>query len=1163
MNIENYDVSSDPVEKFISNHNKNNKFPLRNLYIFKSIDKDGNIKDTKFGVNLITRTGFDVVPIEGSNYSLYIGDGSGTPSYEDTALFHYLGNVSDPDTSTTNYLLYYDSDKNLICQYRKIDTFTMDYTFLNTSFNITEFGLYYTSLRTHGLILDSSGQPSHITKTLYDKLIVEIRWLYVVSPEVQHRLISSGIYGILQPNWRYVNQQVYCHLFSDSYFPYDSYSHSSDELSTTGYLYNTTVSKNAQMKRCGNFLRTPRILCERNYEYISNFQVSSNRKSLDSSTNILLSMPIYGDREELVCDYAFSDSGTNEVYFKHLFQSIIRGGYNSYYGYGIFPVSNFKIESCYMYNCEDHLWNISENFLSCENSEFNDFSLMYGAYVWMKNPDGISKRVYIYTNNNIDIPIIKFNISGVVLYATDEWWDNTTWILITNMNQLTPSQSNKRYYICETQTSLNPVRDQQFPKIICNKRQYNWDIEHIYDNNESVSPLVVSDQYEMYCTPNFMFFHPEGLPGGYDQTTPCVQKDLRFTWPQSIVGDVSTKDVSTAYRHCFDDKVVICSSWYYSYAYKDITTSGTHIRILDISDSSINMDPTAETPYVDLQLDFTNKTRKYAGQQISHNWDGDFWISYEPNAKEIVAVKIHGGVNQDTPEQVLVDSGIISYTFDYGNDHLIYTKDGMTFYHYNLGTHVIDDTIDIMSFDSSVTEIKNYIGYNGIIYITAKYSAGDWYTYFYNTITQTWKVDKTVWCNSIERDGMCGYNNKCAIISPKNSKSPELVIINSQDPYNFIKSTNDNFKHIYPNTCHLTYVNNGKQLVFSFRSTSDSDNESYRQSYYNVLDIGLILDTGEFYNIYQHEQKYWAYQTKLQQSCIYKDDIIFRGRFTGASGANNSCINILPIEKFICHKMTISTNSLTGYNNPFSLEETEMFQILHSTTMDRLLIDPVDPQSCCYCTIYRIDMYESTTLAHRFVPCVRDADSVPGLYDTVTNEFLEPLDPLSMIPDTSTAITTDYNLPSGYTQVYSIAHTSGDANWFTTANMTTPIIHTQHTKIEWYGMIPTPPTGTSISMCLFGSQEYDNENEYHFEFWSARNGGFGYRRGTSTIETNTGTYNTDIKIVCDGLTASWYDITGTTLIDSITCTGTLDDGKTPFAFLTRGLPNGYDYNPQP
>ena len=64
-------------------------------------------------------------------------------------------------------------------------------------------------------------------------------------------------------------------------------------------------------------------------------------------------------------------------------------------------------------------------------------------------------------------------------------------------------------------------------------------------------------------------------------------------------------------------------------------------------------------------------------------------------------------------------------------------------------------------------------------------------------------------------------------------------------------------------------------------------------------------------------------------------------------------------------------------------------------------------------------------------------------------------------------------------------------------------------------------------------------------------------------KTNTGTYDTDIKIVCDGLTASWYDITGTTLIDSITCTGTLDDGKTPFAFLTRGLPNGYDYNPQP
>ena len=1164
MNIENCNLPSDKVEEFAKNYSKGKKFPLRNLYVFTVIDKNGNVKDEKFGVNLMTRAGFDYSPIDDLyERFLELGDGSGTPSYEDTTLFHYLGYVSNPDLTKFNYPLFYDSDRNLICQRRKIGTYTIDYTFLNTSFDITEFGLYYRdSLITHGLVLDSSGQPSSIRKELYDKLIIEIRWMYVMSPEVQRRLIGAGIYGVLQPNWRYGDQRLCCQWWSNTYIPYDSYTRGTYDNLVFSDRYNSTVSKNAQMRRCNKFVATPAILCERNYEYISNIRLASIRYEDHYDTNQVYTMPVYGDREELVCDHIFADAENNSLSLNTMFQSVKRGKRNSSYGTGFFPVGNFKIESSYMYNHKDHLWNIADTFTSCENSEFNDISLTYPSTVWMANPNDISKDVYIFTNNNVNIPITKFGVSGIVLYATDEWWDNTTWILITNLKELTQSQGNKRYYISESIVNggLKPTRDQQYPKLICDKRQYTWDIEHTYDDSDVGSPIVVSDQYELYCTPYYMFFHPEGLPGGYDRVISYVQRDLRFTWPQSIVGTTTDKSVSWAYRHLFEDKLVICSGWYYGRDYSNTTTSATHIRILDISDSSINMDPNTDIPYVDVQLDFTNKTRQYAGT-ISHTWDGDFWIGYEPNAKEVVAVKIHGGPNQDTPTQALVDSGILSYNFDYGNHHLIYTKDGMTFYYYNLETGAVDDTLNIQSFDSSVTEIKGYVGYNGIIYITAKYSAGDWFTYFYNTSTKEWKVDKTVWTNAFGWNCMCGYNNECAIMSPDNSSTGELIIIQPSKPYEFMKWTNNLLKHIYPRTCHLTYINDNKQLILCFRATDDSENAGYSQSYYNILDVGLILDTGSFPPIYSHDNDYWRWQNKLQQSCVYKGDLLFRGNFTNVN--NVGTINILPIEKFIYHKITISTNSLSGYNNPFSLPYTEFFQILYSTTMDRLTMDPVDPQCCCYCTIYRIDMYESTTLTHRFVPCVRDSDSVPGLYDTVTNEFLEPLDPLSMTPDTSTTITTDYHLPSGYTQVYSIAHTSGDANWFTTANMSSPIIHTQNTKVEWYGMIPTPPTGTSTSMCLFGSQEYDNENEYHFEFWSVRNGGFGYRRGTSTIENNTGTYNTDIKIVCDGLTASWYDITGATLIDSITCTGTLDDGKTPFAFLTRGLPNGYDYNPQP
>ena len=84
---DNKDVS-EFVNKFLK---KNKNFPLRNLYIFKSEDENGNITDVKYGVNLVVRTGFDyIVPPDVSSRTLYVGDGAGVPSYEDTALFNYI-----------------------------------------------------------------------------------------------------------------------------------------------------------------------------------------------------------------------------------------------------------------------------------------------------------------------------------------------------------------------------------------------------------------------------------------------------------------------------------------------------------------------------------------------------------------------------------------------------------------------------------------------------------------------------------------------------------------------------------------------------------------------------------------------------------------------------------------------------------------------------------------------------------------------------------------------------------------------------------------------------------------------------------------------------------------------------------------------------------------
>ena len=172
-----------------------------------------------------------------------------------------------------------------------------------------------------------------------------------------------------------------------------------------------------------------------------------------------------------------------------------------------------------------------------------------------------------------------------------------------------------------------------------------------------------------------------------------------------------------------------------------------------------------------------------------------------------------------------------------------------------------------------------------------------------------------------------------------------------------------------------------------------------------------------------------------------------------------------------------------------------------------------------------------------------------------------------MIADDTTPITTDYSLPSGYTQVYSIRCEGAYPNWISTHQMTNPVIHTEHTKIEWYGVVASSARNWT---CLFGTKEFENEPDHSFAFYSKCSvASFAYRRGTKTYyykqDTSLCRYDMPIKIVCDGLTATWYMMnTPDTPVSSITISsGTLDDGVVPMVFLACGLTNGEDYSAPP
>lgn len=65
---------------------------MHNLYLFQSIDRDGNVVEEKYGTNVLTDLGFQQYYSIRNSYETsvycFLGDGDGEPSTSDTTLFH-------------------------------------------------------------------------------------------------------------------------------------------------------------------------------------------------------------------------------------------------------------------------------------------------------------------------------------------------------------------------------------------------------------------------------------------------------------------------------------------------------------------------------------------------------------------------------------------------------------------------------------------------------------------------------------------------------------------------------------------------------------------------------------------------------------------------------------------------------------------------------------------------------------------------------------------------------------------------------------------------------------------------------------------------------------------------------------------------------------------
>ena len=238
------DKNFEEIQKFASVMN-DRRPGISNIYVLKSIDKDGNVTDTKYGMNLLTTAGFQDLYKETTNsftasdtVHLYAGSGVGDITVASTTFGANSENVLFDGLAATNAKIdsggyYVAATGNIAKDYAfpimyspgtgdnpdGIITVISRFLFCFYPVNISNFpydvaiteigiGKTYSRLWTHAHIYNDRGEKSHITKKDNEQLVIYVYMCLSYEESVIYNAWRSGVYPVIT-----TNQIMYSRMF--------------------------------------------------------------------------------------------------------------------------------------------------------------------------------------------------------------------------------------------------------------------------------------------------------------------------------------------------------------------------------------------------------------------------------------------------------------------------------------------------------------------------------------------------------------------------------------------------------------------------------------------------------------------------------------------------------------------------------------------------------------------------------------------------------------------------------------------------------------------------------------------------------------------------------------------------------------------------------------
>lgn len=495
--------TSEPFPQALEDFIKNNpNINHENLYLCESVDMDGNVVDTKIGVNLLTNYGLKDHFVDGNHRRdgmyIWLGSGQTAPDPASSSLTEYISDLGGGSGGTywsnTFYPYTFDQQTQMWSIRNKIFQNYWDYTAGNNGeFEIWELGMgnSRTTLRTHALIYDDQGHQTCIVKRPNTRLYITAYWTASVSMADVPELYKAGKYLYIDPHmampnyghktiyWSYLTRGILRN--NSGNYEWEGYKWSWNTHSYTNVVENDPRQVHMDMGPSDN-----NVFWEADYLYSSGWVISADsswgsryQTSLkDCTYYAMMVYDLLPEPEEMESYWAYTNysftyilsdptdyaNGINTDNWSFLRLDGNFAGTNQYRRTSdnptswtstnaTFPCTDFHITELTMYNYLTKEWDIPVPFKDEPDTIYCDHWTRFYLTLWVTY-NGSARNVYVFINmfphdsSGTPIPkILSFGNTSMVLAGTDTYWDPSTYVEIPNLNSVPVELQQKRYYV--------------------------------------------------------------------------------------------------------------------------------------------------------------------------------------------------------------------------------------------------------------------------------------------------------------------------------------------------------------------------------------------------------------------------------------------------------------------------------------------------------------------------------------------------------------------------------------------------------------------------------------------------------------------------------------------------------------------------------------------